>query len=282
MSKITSGLFSWLVYGLALLIPIVLGWLVWDIVRLGWSSVSWTFIITEPVNSGRSGGILPILLSTSWILAIALVAAIPLGLGTAIWLAEYQNQGSTTRRSRWIRLCLDTLAGVPSIVFGLFGYAFFCVYLGFGYSILAGGLTLACMILPLFIRICESGLRAVSSDWRRAGAALGMSHARVLWSVLLPAATPALIAGLMLSIGRASAETAALLFTSGYVSRSPEGVLDSGRALSVHIYDLTMNVTGGNSAAYATAFVLMLLIILIHGITLLLSHVWLKKQGFML
>ncbi len=282
MSKTTSGMFSWLVYGLALLIPIILGWLVWDIVRLGWSSVSWMFVSTEPINSGRSGGILPILLSTSWILAIALATAVPLGLGTAIWLAEYQNQDSTTRRGRWIRLCLDTLAGVPSIVFGLFGYAFFCVYLGFGYSILAGGLTLACMILPLFIRICEDGLRAVSSDWRRAGAALGMSHARVLWSVLLPAATPALIAGLMLSIGRASAETAALLFTSGYVSRSPEGVLDSGRALSVHIYDLTMNVTGGNSAAYATAFVLMLLIILIHGITLLLSHVWLKKQGFML
>ncbi len=281
MSKAKSGMFSCLIYGLALLIPLILGWLVWDIVRLGWSSVSWVFISTEPINSGRSGGILPILLSTSWILAIALATAVPLGLGTAIWLAEYQSQYGITRRGRWIRLCLDTLAGVPSIVFGLFGYAFFCVYLGFGYSILAGGLTLACMILPLFIRICEDGLRAVSSDWRRAGAALGMSHARVLWSVLLPSATPTLIAGLMLSVGRASAETAALLFTSGYVSRTPEGVLDSGRALSVHIYDLTMNVTGANSAAYATALILLLLIIFIHGITQLLSHVWLKKQGYM-
>lgn len=281
MNRITSKIFSLLIYGLALLIPLVLGWLIWDVVRWGWSSLSWTFVSTEPLNSGRSGGILPILLSTSWILAIALATAIPLGLGTAIWLAEYQNQESATRHSRWIRLCLDTLAGVPSIVFGLFGYAFFCVYLGFGYSILAGGLTLACMILPLFIRICEGGLRSVSSDWRRAGAALGMSHARVLWSVLLPSATPALIAGLMLSIGRASAETAALLFTSGYVSRTPESMLDSGRALSVHIYDLSMNVTGGNSAAYGTALVLLFLIILIHITTSLLSRVWLKKQGYM-
>ena len=279
MGKTGVWLFSVLVCGCALLIPLVLGWLILDVVRLGWESLSWTFVSSDPINSGRSGGILPILLSTAWILLIALGVAVPLGLGTAIWLVEYQTRQQAM--AHWVRLCLDTLAGVPSIVFGLFGYAFFCVYLGFGYSILAGGLTLACMILPLLIRTCESGLQAVSSDWRRAGAALGMSRARVLWSVLLPAATPALIAGLMLSIGRASAETAALLFTSGYVSRTPEHVLDSGRALSVHIYDLTMNVTGGNAAAYASALVLLLLIIGIHVLTQLLSRLWLKKQGYL-
>lgn len=278
MTKTGASLFSVLVCGLALLIPVLLGWLVVDIVRLGWESLSWAFISSEPSNSGRSGGILPILLSTGWILLIALGVAVPLGLGTAVWLVEYQTKQQAM--ARWVRLALDTLAGVPSIVFGLFGYAFFCVYLGFGYSILGGGLTLACMILPLLIRTCESGLRAVSSDWRRAGAALGMSRARVLWSVLLPAATPALVAGLMLSIGRASAETAALLFTSGYVSRMPAHVLDSGRALSVHIYDLSMNVTGGNAAAYASALVLLGLIIGIHMFTRLLSRIWLKKQGY--
>jgi phosphate transport system permease protein len=225
---------------------------------------------------GRSGGIAPILVSTLLILAVALAAAIPLGLGAAIWLAEYTRQGG--RFAHGVRLSLDVLAGVPSIVFGLFGYTFFCVYLKLGFSILSGGLTLACMILPILIRTSEAGLTAVSDDWRRGAHALGMTRAAALWHILLPAAAPAITAGLLLGIGRATAETAALIFTSGYVDRMPESLSDSGRALAVHIYDLSMNVTGGDQAAYASALVLIALIVVINAGALALSERWVKKR----
>lgn len=190
--------------------------------------------------------------------------------------------GSTSTRGSTAapltRLSLDVLAGVPSIVFGLFGYAFFGVVLGLGYSIASGGLTLACMILPILIRTVEAGLGARGDDWRRAGAALGVSRATLLWHVLLPITAPAIAAGLMLGIGRATAETAALLFTSGYVDRMPSSLGDSGRALSVHIYELTMNVPGGDQAAYGSAIVLVAVILLINGLALLASHHWLMRK----
>ena len=145
---------------------------------------------------------------------------------------------------------------MPSIVFGLFGNAFFCVALGLGFSILSGGLTLACMILPLMIRATEEGLRAVPQELRLGAAALGLGPAAVFWRLLLPVALPGLAVGLVLGMGRALAETAALLFTSGYVDRMPTSLLDSGRALSIHVYDLAMNVAGGEPRAYATALIL--------------------------
>lgn len=177
-----------------------------------------------------------------------------------------------------IGLSLDILAGVPSIVFGLFGNAFFCVWLGLGFSILSGGLTLACMVLPILIRTAESGLRTVPNDWRLGAAALGISKASALVNVLIPAAAPALVAGLMIGIGRAMAETAALIFTSGYVDRMPTSLLDSGRAISVHIYDLTMNVAGGDRSAYASALALIALLILINGAALWLAESTLKRR----
>jgi phosphate transport system permease protein len=236
-------------------------WLVGDVLASGWSALSWDFLASSPQDSGRAGGISTILVSTLYILAICLAVSIPLGLGTALYLSEFSDAES--KFGRVVRASLDVLAGVPSIVFGLFGSAFFCVVLGFGYSILSGGLTLACMVLPILIRSIELGLRAVPQEYRLAAAALDISKARMIVSVLLPAAAPGLVAGLLLGIGRATAETAALIFTSGYVDRMPGSVLDSGRALSIHIYDLAMNVPGGERNAYGTALVLvgMLLVI---------------------
>jgi phosphate transport system permease protein len=251
-------------------------WLLGDLLRQGAAHLSWSFLLSEPTNAGRSGGIASILVSTLLILAVALLAACPLGLLSAVWLTEYTRRDGPL--GEVVRLSLDVLAGVPSIVFGLFGNAFFSIYLGLGFSIVSGGLTLACMILPIFIRTSEVGLSAVTDDWRRNAAALGMSRASVLRHVLLPAAAPAMGAGLMLGLGRATAETAALIFTSGYVDRMPGSLLDSGRALAVHIYDLSMNVTGGDQAAYASALVLIVLIVLINTGALALSDRWLARK----
>lgn len=269
-------LFNGLVWLGAALVGVVFLALLGDLLWQGLAHLSWSFLVSEPLSAGRAGGIAPILVSTLLILAVAMVTAVPLGLLTAVWLTEYTRR--TSRLGQAVRLSLDVLAGVPSIVFGLFGNAFFCVYLGLGFSILSGGLTLACMVLPIFIRTSEAGLSAVSDDWRRNAAALGMTRASVLWHVLLPSAAPAMVAGIMLGLGRATAETAALIFTSGYVDRQPDSLLDSGRALSVHIYDLAMNVTGGDPAAYASALVLVVLIVALNLGALALSNRWLASK----
>ena len=268
--------FSLCLYAAAALVIGVFALLLIDLLVQGLGKLSWGFLVEEPRNAGRDGGIGPILVSTLCILAVGLTTAVPLGIGTAVWLAEFTRSGQ--RGSGLVRLSLDVLAGIPSIVFGLFGYAFFCGLLGLGFSILSGGLTLACMMLPLIIGTAEAGLSAVTNDWRNGGAALGISRIVVLWQILLPAAAPAIAAGLILAIGRATAETAALIFTSGYVDRMPESLHDSGRALAVHIYDLSMNVTGGDQAAYGSALVLIVLIVILNLAAMGLSDRWLAKR----
>ena len=251
-------------------------WIVFDIVSHGFAKLSWAFLTEAPKSSGRKGGISTILVSTLLILAVTIAVAVPLGVGVAVWLSEFSRRSSRTARS--INLALDVLAGIPSIVFGLFGNAFFCVFLGLGFSIVSGGLTLACMVLPILIRATESGLSSVPQDWRQGAAALGLTKAAALRHVLLPAAAPAITAGLLLGIGRAVAETAALVFTSGYVDRMPESLMDSGRSLAVHIYDLSMNVSGGDQAAYASALVLIALLIGINAFAMMLSNRFLKSR----
>jgi len=251
-------------------------WLLTDMASHGFDRLSWSFLTTEPERSGRRGGIAPILVSTLAVLTITLAVAVPLGLATAVWLSEFTRVNS--RSAAAIRFSLDVLAGVPSIVYGLFGSAFFCVWMGLGYSLLAGGLTLACMVLPILIRTIEAGLAAVPDEWRQGAAALGLSRWAALRYLLLPAAAPALTAGLMLGIGRALAETAVLLFTSGYVDRMPASWLDSGRVLAVHIFDLSMNVTGGDKAAYGSALVLLTLLLMVNGLAIALSDRWLARR----
>ncbi|MDO9317465.1 MAG: phosphate ABC transporter permease PstA [Gammaproteobacteria bacterium] len=273
MADRIATVFMW---GVALLISAVFAWIVGDLLLQGLPHLSWGFLSATPTDAGRAGGILPILVSTLLILAVCMVVAIPLGLGTAVLLSEFGRRNPLF--GRLVRYSLDVLAGVPSIVFGLFGNAFFSLYLGMGFSILSGGLTLACMVLPLLIRSSETALRAVPDDYRRAAAALGLPVFATLWRILLPAATPGLIAGLVLGIGRALAETAALLFTSGYVDRMPGSLLDSGRSLSIHIYDLAMNVPGGESNAYASAVVLIMLLLIINALTFRAADRWLHQR----
>lgn len=251
-------------------------WLLADIVLHGLPKLSWPFFVEAPQNAGRSGGIGPIIVSTGLILLVAIATAAPLGLATAVLLSEFTVPGSVF--GHLVRRSLDVLAGVPSIVFGLFGNAFFCIYLELGFSILSGGLTLACMVLPILIRTLEEGLRSAPDDYRLAAAALGMSRSAALAHLLLPAAAPAITAGLLLGIGRAGAETAALIFTSGYVDRMPGSLSDSGRALSVHIYDLSMNVAGGDAGAYSAALVLIILLLIINSLAMGLTKKWLHRS----
>ena len=259
------------VWAIALLIVGVFLWMMGDILWHGWRQVSWSFLVTAPVNAGREGGIAPMLVSTLLILGVCLGVAVPIGLGAAIFLAEFTT--TETRFGRMIRRSLDWLAGVPSIVFGLFGNVFFCQLLGLGFSILAGGLTLACMVLPILIRSTEAGLRAVPHSYRLGAASLSLSRTTTLTHILLPAAIPGLVVGLVLGIGRAMAETAALIFTSGYVDRMPESLLDSGRSLSIHIFDLSMNVSGGNPNAYGTTIVLLSLLLMINGLAMAIAKI---------
>jgi phosphate transport system permease protein len=196
-------------------------------------------------------------------------------VGTAVLLSEFAGEGLF---ARLVRRSLDVLAGIPSIVFGLFGNAFFSKVLGMGFSILSGGLTLACMVLPILIRAAEEGLRSTPREYRLGAAALGISRTSTLLHLLLPAAVPGLMVGFVLGLGRAIAETAALIFTSGYVDRMPASLFDSGRALTVHIYDLSMNVPGGDRSAYGAALVLVVLLLLINSTAWALAVRWRDRR----
>lgn len=251
-------------------------WLVRDLVRLGLPRLSWTFLTAGVEDAGRSGGIGPLLISTLWILLCCLTLAIPLGTGCALWLSEFVRRGSPL--ARLVTGGVDLLASVPSIVFGLFGMVFFSQTLGLGFSILSGGLTLACMILPILVHTTLSALEALPVDLRPAAAALGLSKTTATTRILLPAALPGIVVGVTLGIGRALSETAALLFTSGYSTRTPESLSDSGRALSVHIYDLALNVANGSPMASSSALVLLALIFVVNAAAVTLSERWLRRR----
>ena len=267
---------TFVAWSLALVVTGIFVWILADITRHGIGAISWSFLTEAPRNAGRDGGIGPIIVSTILILTVCMAVSVPLGVGTAVLLSEYTS--STSRFGRLVRCSLDVLAGVPSIVFGLFGNAVFCIYFGLGFSILSGGLTLSCMVLPILIRATEEGFRSVPNDYRLSAAALGMSRTTTLVRLLLPAAVPGVIVGLVLGIGRALAETAALVFTSGYVDRMPGSLWDSGRSLSVHIFDLSMNVAGGDRNAYASALVLIMMLVIVNAGASWTAKRWLGRR----
>lgn len=260
----------------ALLTAGLFAWIVWDLVRLGLPKLSWEFFTGEVEDAGRRGGIGPLLVSSVLILACCLVPVIPLGVGCALWLSECVRRGSLT--ARLVTGGVDLLASVPSIVFGLFGMVFFCQRLGMGFSILSGGLTLACMILPILVRTTLAALESLPADLRPAAAALGLTRTTSILRILLPAALPGIVVGVTLGIGRALSETAALIFTSGYSVRWPESLHDSGRTLSVHIYDLALNVAHGSPMASSTALVLLALILVINAAAVALSEQWMRRR----
>ena len=224
----------------------------------GLPKISWTFLTATPIDSGRSGGVLPIIAGTLEVTLLGVATAAPLGVGTAIYLCEYTREGTLTRL---IRFGSECLAGVPSIIFGLFGFVLFVITLGLGWSILAGGMTLAFMMLPTIIRTSEEALRTVPAGYREVSLSLGASQWQTIRKVVLPAAFPGILTGLVLGVGRAIGETAAVIFTAGSsLPRAiPTSLFDGTRTLSVHFYQLAREGISADNA-YATATVLVLAI----------------------
>nr|WP_231860257.1 phosphate ABC transporter permease PstA [Helicobacter himalayensis] len=202
----------------------------------------------------------PAIINTLTMVLFALILAMPLGIFGAIYLSEYASKSSKILHV--IRIASETLVGIPSIVYGLFGYLAFVIYFGFRTSLIAGGLTLAVMILPLILRSAEEALKSVPMTFREASFALGVGKLRTIFIIVLPVAIPGILAGVILSIGRIVGESAALLYTSGSVAKVA-GLMDSGRTLSVHMYAISSEGQHINEA-YSTAMVLIIIVFLIN------------------
>lgn len=208
--------------------------------------------------------LLPAVFTTIMMVLLALTISVPLGLFTAIYLVEYARRGNKVVEI--IRVTTETLSGIPSIVYGLFGLLFFVTYLGWGYSLLAGGFTVSIMILPLIMRATEEALIAVPDTYREASFALGAGRLRTVFRVVLPSAVPGILAGVILGIGRIVGEAAALIYTAGTVAKIPENVMASGRTLAIHMYALSCEGLYTNEA-YATAVVLLVVVLLINALS---------------
>ncbi|MCL2806939.1 MAG: phosphate ABC transporter permease PstA [Coriobacteriia bacterium] len=213
------------------------------------------------VYNSTNLSLMPALINTLIMIVFSLAIAFPLGLGSAIYLVEYTKRDN--RFVKMIRLTAETLAGIPSIVYGLFGLLFFVTVLGWGWSLLAGAFTLAIMILPVILRTSEEALKAVPDSYREGSFSLGAGRLRTVIRVLLPAAIPGIAAGIILSIGRIFGESAALIYTAGAVAAIPESVFDSARTLSVHMWVLYSEGLHGDKA-YATAAVLLGIVVIIN------------------
>lgn len=233
------------------------------LIARGWSAINWGFLTKPPAEAMTAGGIMPCIVGTLCLSLGAMLVALPIGVASAIYLREYASQG---RLVRILRLGVYNLAGVPSIVFGLFGYAFFVIWLGGGVSILSGSLTLATLTLPVIIGAAEEALGAVPQAYREASLALGASRWQTLYRVVVPAALPGILTGAILGISRAAGETAPIMFTAAvfFTPDLPSSVFDEIMALPYHIYVLATagtEIEKTRPIQYGTALVLIALVL---------------------
>jgi phosphate transport system permease protein len=235
----------------------------------GLPHVTWRFLTESPESMGREGGVLPMIVGTLWVAGLAVVIAAPVGVATAIYLTEYTREGRLT----WIiRFGADCLAGIPSIIFGLFGFVFFVITLGMGLSILSGALTLALMVLPTIIRTSEEAIRAVPQAYRDVSYGLGSTRWQMVTQVVLKSALPGIGTGVVLAIGRSISETAAVMLTAGSALGLPRSIFDSSRTMALHFYILSREGISMTNA-YAMASVLILAILAIN-----LAAYWLMRR----
>ncbi|MEI8216846.1 MAG: phosphate ABC transporter permease PstA [Eubacteriales bacterium] len=226
----------------------------------GISHVNLEFLTQEPKNMGKEGGVLSVIVGTLYLTFFAVLIATPIGVAAAIFFTEY------SAGKKWvsiIRFFTEILAGIPSIIFGLFGFSFFVVFLGLGWSILSGGLTLAIMILPTLIRATEESLKTVPMAYREGSLSLGASKLQTISKVIIPSCLPGILTGLILGIGRAIGETAAVILTCGSNLKMPTSLFDSTRTLSVHLYTLSSEGLSKDKT-FATATLLIIIVLIIN------------------
>lgn len=247
----------------ALIIVLALGGLVFYIFYNGIGAISWEFITKPPTHSMTQGGIMPAILGTIYLTMGAIAVGLPLGIASAIYLTEYARQG---RIVRLIKVGINCLAGVPSVVFGLFGLGFFVIFLKFGSSILSGSLTLGFLILPTIIGASEEALKAVPQTFREASLSLGVSKWQTIYRIVLPNALPGILTGSILGIGRAAGETAPIMFTAAayFTAKLPGSVFDEVMALPYHIYVLATagtNIEATRPIQFGTVLVLVAVVL---------------------
>jgi phosphate transport system permease protein len=231
-------------------------------------NVNMEFILSYPEDMGRHGGVFPSVMGTIFLAVLSIALATPLGVGTAIFLTEYTRESFLTQA---IRFGIEALAGIPSIIYGLFGFIFFVIQLKMGWSLLSGTLTLTIMILPTIIRTSEEAIKSVPYSFRMVSYSLSATKWETITRVVLPSAAPGILTGVMLSIGRVVGETAAVIFTMGSSLRLPTGLFDSGRTMAVHFYILAREGISLEKA-YATALVLVVSILVINIIAYYLMN----------
>jgi len=271
-SAATQKIICWFIRVMTYLIVFVIASIIIKILWNGLSVIDWKFLTTMPRRGGSEGGILPAIVGTLSLALGTIIVALPLGMATAIYLSEYAKAGRFTRT---VRLAIVTLAGVPSIVFGLFGLGLFVIFLRFGASIIAGCFTLACMILPIIIVSSEEALRAVPKSLREGSLALGATKWQTIYKNVLPYSISGMLTGSILGIGRAAGETAPILLTVAafYLPKLPKSIFDQVMALPYHLYVLATqhpDIEKVRPLQYGTALVLLILVLGINLVAIIL------------
>ncbi|MBK8956576.1 MAG: phosphate ABC transporter permease PstA [Saprospiraceae bacterium] len=277
--RIQQSIAFWVARGIAMIIIGILFLILFFIFKRGIGVLSWEFLTEMPLDGMTKGGILPAIIGTLYLVLLSMLIAFPVGVLSGIYVNEYAKDGSL---KRFVKVMTNNLAGIPSIVFGLFGMALFVNQLGFGASILAGSLTLALLALPLIIRTTEESLKSVDDTFRHASYALGASKLYTIRKVVLPIAFPNIITGLILSIGRVSGETAPILFTVAayFLPKLPQSIMDQAMALPYHLYVISTSGTDIQSSrpiAYGTAVILILIVLIVNLIANYLRNYFSKK-----
>lgn len=261
---------------LIVVLPVV--FILFYIVHLGWHAISWDFLTQMPKRGMREGGIFPAIVGTLWLVLGTLFFALPLGVLSGIYLSEYAKDNFLTRT---VKLAIINLAGVPSVVYGLFGLGIFVIFLKFGASILAGSLTLAIMVLPIIITTTREALDSVPQSFRQVSLSLGVSKWATIRHVVLPHALPGILTGMILAISRAAGETAPILFTVAafYLPRLPQSIFDQVMALPYHLYVISTQVPNIKiEIRYGTALVLLILVLSLNFVAILVRAQFRKKR----
>jgi len=261
-----------------LLIVIPVGMIVVIIVQKGLPAINWQFLSDIPRQGMRAGGIFPAIVGTLYLVLGAIIFALPIGLLAAIYLSEYSRDNFLTRM---IKLAIVNLAGVPSVVYGLFGLALFVVFFKFGASILSGSLTLGIMILPLIITASREALESVPYSFREVSLSLGASKWQTIRHIVLPNAIPGILTGTILGLGRAAGETAPILFTVAafYLPRLPHSIFDQAMALPYHLYVISTQVPNvDEKIRYGTALVLLAIVLFMNLVAIIIRYRFRRKK----